>query len=137
MLKNSNRLVGLVLSLLFLAGLLWIAAFKINDAIIVASSPVKAHCSLVKSESNGETNVRIQLQTGNAELRSVHLAVDSKPPYSSYQLSYGPLKSESTMLRNETLNYPHAVDGVSCWVSWAVFKDGREWHAPYRSPIIP
>jgi hypothetical protein len=125
------------LSLLLLAGLLWIVAFKINDVIIVASSPVKAHCSLVKSESNGGTSVRIQLQTGNDELRSVHLAINSEPPYGNYQLSYGPLKSESTTLRNETLNYPHAVDGVSCWVAGAVFKDGREWHAPYRSPIIP
>jgi hypothetical protein len=136
MLTYQGR-VAVGLGILFLAGLAWIVGFKIHDAITLASSPVKAYCSLIKTNSNGETAMRIQLKRGKDSIRSVHLDVDSDPQYQSYRLSYGPLKTGTTTVRSEVLAFPHAVEDVTCDVDWVVYADGREWHAPYRSPIIP
>lgn len=128
---------ALVLGILFLGGLLLIVTSKVHDAVILAASPVHVWCSLIKSE-DGETDVGIQLQSGKDPLRSVYLALDSKPLlYGSYRLTYGPLKSRSTMLRTEVFKYPRRVDDVSCWVIQAVYEDGRKWNAPYRGPYLP
>jgi hypothetical protein len=132
-----DRIVILLLGILFCAGLLWIGAYKIKEAKSLASSPVKAHCSLLRSENDGETQVRIQLQTGKDALGSVYVDLSSKPMYQGTPLSYNKLRSESTTVRNEMINYPRAVDDVSCWVPLAVYEDGRKWYAPSRGPFLP
>ena len=132
-----DRVAVLILGLFVLAGLLWIGAYKIKEAKTLTANPITAYCSLVKSRSDGETDVRIRLETGKNALRLVYLNVGSDPMYQATRFSYVRLRSESTVLRKETIHYPRAVDGVSCWVALVVYEDGREWRAPSRGPSIP